>query len=33
MEFKLKDLVNIKYGKIKKCKNPRGKYPILGTGE
>ncbi len=33
MEFKLKDLVNIKYGKNQKnVKNPRGKYPILGTG-
>lgn len=33
MEFKLKDLVNIKYGKNQKnVKNPRGEYPILGTG-
>ncbi|OEK75259.1 restriction endonuclease subunit S [Staphylococcus equorum] len=33
MEFNLKDLVNIKYGKNQKnVKNPRGEYPILGTG-
>ncbi|WP_210123760.1 MULTISPECIES: restriction endonuclease subunit S [unclassified Staphylococcus] len=33
MEYKLKDLVDIKYGKNQKnVKNPRGEYPILGTG-
>lgn len=33
MEYNLKDLVEIKYGKNQKhVKNPHGKYPILGTG-
>lgn len=33
MEFKLSDLLNIKYGKSqKRVENPDGKYPIIGTG-
>ena len=33
MEYNLKDLVEIKYGKNQKhVKNSHGKYPILGTG-
>ncbi|MDF0088773.1 restriction endonuclease subunit S, partial [Staphylococcus pseudintermedius] len=33
MEYKLKDLVEIKYGKNQKnVKNSNGVYPILGTG-
>ena len=33
MEYKLGDVVKIKYGKNQKnVKNPNGKYPILGTG-
>ncbi|MFC3899697.1 restriction endonuclease subunit S [Aliicoccus persicus] len=33
MEYSLGELVNIKYGKNqKKVRNPKGRYPILGTG-
>lgn len=33
MEYKLSDLLNIKYGKSqKRVENPDGNYPIIGTG-
>lgn len=33
MEYKLSDVVNIKYGKSqKKVESKNGKFPIIGTG-
>ena len=33
MEYKLSELVNLKYGKSQKeVASPHGKYPIMGTG-